>query len=84
MFDTVSVRLPSGEILIADLGSLTGTGHRTASVRVTTPQGNQVRVAGRVTTRHGYDRTLPFEVSMDGMNARSAFIAGSGIFACAY
>lgn len=76
MSETVSVRLPNGNVLIADLGGLRGDGYRTASVRVTTTRGRQVRVSGRVTTRHGYDRTLPFEINMIGTNARSALATG--------
>ena len=80
MTDTVQVRLPSGIVRIADLGSLTGTGHRTASVRLTNTKGRQVRIAGRVTTRHGYDRALPFEVNMGSVNARSAFVTEEELF----
>ncbi len=75
MIDTVSVLMPNGTIRTADLGGLTGEGHRTASVRVVNSNGRQVRIAGRVTTRHGYmNRVLPFEVNMTSRNARSAFI----------
>ena len=76
MSETVSVRLPNGNVLIADLGGLRGKGYRTASVRVQTTRGRQVRVSGRVTTRHGYDRTLPFEINLTGTNARSALATG--------
>jgi len=71
---SVYVRLPNGLVRAARLGGLTGTGHRTASVRVTNSKGRVVRIAGRVTTRHGYDRVLPFEVNMDSVNARTAFL----------
>lgn len=78
---TTLVRLPSGRIVTADLGSLTGTGHRTASARITNTLGRQVRIAGRVTTRHGYeDRALPFEVNMHSINARSAFVTEDELF----
>jgi len=80
MTDTVQVRLPSGNIRVADLGGLTGTGHRTASVRITNTKGRQVRIAGRVTTRHGYEQTLPFEVNMGSVNARSAFVTDEELF----
>lgn len=80
MTDTVQVRLPSGIIRIADLGGLTGTGHRTASVRLTNTKGRQVRIAGRVTTRHGYEQTLSFEVNMGSINARSAFVTDDELF----
>lgn len=80
MTDTVQVRLPSGIIRVADLGGLTGTGHRTVSVRITNTNGRQVRIAGRVTTRHGYDKTLPFEVNMGSINARSAFVTDDELF----
>lgn len=82
MIETVSVRMPNGTIRIADLGGLTGSGHRTASVRVIDGVGNQVRIAGRVTTRHGYfGRVLPFEVNMNSVNADFAFIgADEAIF----
>ncbi len=71
---TTRVRLPSGRTVIADLGNLTGTGHRVASARITNTKGRQVRIAGRVTTRHGYDQTLQFEVNMHSVNARYAFV----------
>ncbi|KKM06007.1 hypothetical protein LCGC14_1748360 [marine sediment metagenome] len=77
---TARVRLPGGKIVIADLGSLTGTGHRIASARITNTKGRQVRIAGRVTTRHGYDQTLAFEVNMGGINARSAFVPSDELF----
>lgn len=80
MTDTVQVRLPSGIIRVADLGGLTGTGHRTASVRLTNTKGRQVRIAGRVTTRHGYEQTLSFEVNMGSINARSAFVTDDELF----
>lgn len=80
MTDTVQVRLPSGIIRVADLGGLTGTGHRTASVRLTNTKGRQVRIAGRVTTRHGYEQTLSFEVNMGSVNARSAFVTDDELF----
>ncbi len=80
---TTTVRLPSGRIVIADLGGLTGTGHRTASARITNTKGRQVRIAGRVTTRHGYEQTLSFEVNMHGVNARSAFVTEDELFVCA-
>jgi len=73
--NTVNVRLPNGLVRTADLGALAGNGYRTASVRTTNTKGRQVRIAGRVTTRHGYDRTLPFEVNMGSKNARTAFVA---------
>jgi len=71
---TVNVKLPNGLVRAADLGGLTGNGFRTASVRMTNTKGRQVRIAGRVPVRHGYDRTLQFQVSMDSRNARSAFV----------
>lgn len=77
---TTRVRLPSGVIVTADLGSLTGTGHRIASARITNTKGRQVRIAGRVTTRHGYEQTLSFEVNMGGINARSAFVPSDELF----
>ncbi len=77
---TARVRLPSGRMVIADLGSLTGTGHRIASARITNTKGRQVRIAGRVSTRHGYDQTLQFEVNMHGINARSAFVTEDELF----
>lgn len=80
MTDTVQVRLPSGVVRIADLGGLTGTGHRTVSVRITNTKGRQVRIAGRVTTRHGYEQTLPLEVNMSSINARSAFVTDEELF----
>ena len=80
---TTRVRLPSGKIVTADLGSLTGTGHRVASARITNTKGRQVRIAGRVTTRHGYEQTLSFEVNMSGINARSAFVPSDELFVCA-
>lgn len=76
MIETVSVRMPDGSIRSADLGGLTGSGHRIASVRVVDGIGRQVRIAGRVTTRHGYiDRVLSFEVNMNSVNADFAFIS---------
>lgn len=80
---TARVRLPSGRTVIADLGNLTGTGHRIASARITNTKGRQVRIAGRVTTRHGYDQTLQFEVNMHSVNARSAFVTEDELFVCA-
>ena len=77
---TARVRLPSGRTVIADLGNLTGTGHRVASARITNTKGRQVRIAGRVTTRHGYDQLLSFEVNMHGVNARSAFVTNDELF----
>lgn len=74
MINTVLVRMPNGTIRTADLGGFTNVGHRIASVRVINTKGRQVRISGRVTTRHGYDRTLPFEVNMSSINARTAFI----------
>lgn len=72
--DTVLVTMPNGTVRTADLGGFTGGGHRIASVRVINTKGRQVRISGRVTTRHGYDRKLPFEVNMSSINARTAFI----------
>lgn len=80
MTDTVQVRLPTGVVRVADLGGLTGTGHRTVSVRITNTKGRQVRIAGRVTTRHGYDQPLALEVNMSGINARSAFVTDEELF----
>ena len=78
---TAWVRLPSGKTVVADLGNLTGTGHRIASARTTNTKGRQVRIAGRVTTRHGYhNQTLTFEVNMGGINARSAFVPADELF----
>lgn len=77
---TTTVRLPNGRVVTADLGGLTGTGHRTASARITNTKGRQVRIAGRVTTRHGYDQTLSFEVNMHSVNARSAFVTEEELF----
>lgn len=77
---TARVRLPSGKTVIADLGNLTGTGHRVASARITNTKGRQVRIAGRVTTRHGYEQTLEFEVNMGSINARSAFVPSEELF----
>jgi len=71
-----TVKLPNGLIRTADLGGLTGNGFRTASIRMTNTKGRQVRIAGRVPVRHGYDRTLQFQVNMDCKNARSAFVTG--------
>ncbi len=77
---STTVRLPNGRIVTADIGGLTGTGHRIASARITNTKGRQVRIAGRVTTRHGYEQTLPFEVNMHSVNARSAFVTESELF----
>jgi len=77
---TTPVRLPNGRVVVADLGGLTGTGHRVASARITNTKGRQVRIAGRVTTRHGYNKTLPFEVNMHSVNARSAFVTKDELF----
>lgn len=77
---TAQVRLPNGKVVVADIGSLTGTGHRTASARITNTKGRQVRIAGRITTRHGYEQTLPFEVNMGSINARSAFVPSDDLF----
>lgn len=77
---TTSVRLLDGRILTADVGGLTGTGHRFASVRVTDVTGDQVRVAGRITTRHGYDKPVRFETKTDGVNAL-ATLEGNGVYA---
>ena len=73
MIETVQVRMPNGTVRTADIGGLTGGGHRSASVRMTNTRGRQVRISGRVTTRHGYGRMLPFQVNMSSINARTAF-----------
>jgi len=72
---TVSVRLPNGKTGTADLGGSAGSGYRRAYVRVTDSLGQRVRIAGRVTNRHGFTdgRTLPFEVNMQSINALDAF-----------
>lgn len=69
------VRLPNGKVIPAELGGLTGTGHRIASVKVGSGSaGTRVTVAGRVTTRHGYDsHPLPFEALAEGINAPRVF-----------
>ena len=65
---TTLVRMPDGRILTADVGGLTGTGHRFASVRVS-DSGDRYRVAGRIPTRHGYDKPVNFETKVNGLNA---------------
>lgn len=78
---SIKVRMPNGKVLAAKMGNTDGRGFRSAYVRVNTKAGEQVSVAGRVTTRHGYDRTLPFEVKMDGVNAIEAFAGANGHYA---
>ena len=66
------VRMPDGRFLTADIGGFTGTGHRFASVRISR-EGISRRVAGRITTRHGYDKPVRFEVKLTSTNAFDAF-----------
>lgn len=82
---SVSVRLPNGKVTTADLGETSRNGYRVASVRVTDSWGNRVRVAGRVTNRHGFTdgRVLPFEVNMNSVNAEDAFDSDTVIYATA-
>ena len=74
------VRLPNGQVVAAKIGDISAKGYRTASVRVSNG-GQQVSVSGRVTTRHGFDRTLPFEVNMNGLNALAAFQGADEVYA---
>jgi len=71
--NTAKVRLPNGRRLTAVVGGINDTGYRTAKVKMVRSDGEQVTIAGRITTRHGFDRTLPFEVNMLGTNAIHAF-----------
>lgn len=79
MFKT-SVRLPDGRILTADVGGLTNTGYRFASVRVNDVYGIQRRVSGRITTRHGYGKPIQFETKVNGVNAL-AILEGTNSYA---
>lgn len=67
----VNVRLPNGETRRADVGTVSSTGYRHASVQLADGAGGKIRVSGRVTTRHGFaqDRYLPFEVNVRSKNA---------------
>jgi len=76
----MKVRLPNGQVVAAVVGGISSKGYRTASVRVS-QYGEQVSVSGRVTTRHGFDRTLPFEVNMQGLNALAAFKGADEVYA---
>lgn len=75
-----TVRLPNGRRLTAVVGGINETGYRTAKVKVRA-DGEQFTITGRVTTRHGFDRTLPFEVNMNGVNAQVAFRGEEAVYA---
>jgi len=78
---SVRVKLPNGKISRANLGKVTREGFRTASVQITDDDGSHLRVAGRVTARHGFKdgRVLPFEVKINSENSAS-FLRGIDLY----
>jgi len=77
---TTLVKLPNGRKLTAVVGEVSEKGYRTARVKIRTA-GEQLTISGRISTRHGLDRTLPFEVNMDGVNATAAFQGEDTVYA---
>ena len=65
------VVIPSGDIKVARISTVTVDGYRGAYIRMA-DKNNKVRtITGRVTSKHGFknDYVLPFEISTHSINA---------------